>query len=213
MFFSAFAFLISCNSKKSVEVSNKTKDTFNTFIREIPRYKDGPSKDDTSYLFMAIREDERKLGLQNLENGYDSLEIRIWLGHSLAIKRNIVIIQRHGNNWNGRLVTFTKTGLENLHGKFKTEVKEMTPKSGWDCFIRNLLLSRLTTLPDANDIIGYTSCGEDGLPYYFEIATRDTYRFLAYCNIDDNVEKFGEARYVADISRLVEKEFVFEFTK
>ncbi|MDX2048442.1 MAG: hypothetical protein SFU87_16770 [Chitinophagaceae bacterium] len=216
IFIFAFLFIVSCNRQyNDANFQTTNTDTPKIFTREIPTYKDGPKKGDTTYLFKAIREDVRQLNLDNIENGYDSLEIRIWLGHSMAKKRNVVIIQRKSNKWSGKLVTFIqgyeeKTGKEFIGNK---EVKEAKPKSGWNNFIKNILSLKIMILPDENDISGYNGCGTDGLPYYFEIATRDKYRFFTYCNIEDNIQNFAEARYVDNIARLLEKELIFEFTR
>ena len=60
---------------------------------------------------------------------------------------------------------------------------------------------------------GYNGCGEDGVPYYFEVATVNKYRFYKYCNIEDNIGKFEEAKDVDKIAKLLEAEFSFTYTK
>jgi hypothetical protein len=73
----------------------------------------------------------------------------------------------------------------------------MTPKSGWDNYIKQLLSLQILTLPDEKNLAGYNGCGEDGLPYYFEVATN----------------KFEEATEVEKIANLLEAEFSFTNTK
>jgi hypothetical protein len=192
-----------------------TGDKTQNVVREIPRYKNGSNKGDTIYWFKAIRQRANQLNLINLENGYDSLEIRIWLGHSLALKRNVVIISRRHNKWSGELVTFTvghdeKSGEELVE---KKQIKNVTPNSGWESLVTKLFSLKITTLPDETNLTGYNGCGADGLPYYFEVATMNKYRFFTYCNVEDNTQNFPEARYVHGTGRLLEQELNFKFTR
>ncbi len=200
------SFAVSCNDQKSSSSENQT------FVRDIPTYKSGKVIGDTTYLFKAIRQDSEKLNLSSLKNGFDSLEIRIWLGHSMALKRHIVIIQRTNNGWLGQLVTFALPFKEQNIVGF-VEKKSVTPKSGWEKFIKKVELSKLTRLRDEDDLVGYNGCGTDGQPYYFEMATNNQYRFYSYCNVEDNLHNFYEARYVDELCKYLEDEFNFEFTR
>ena len=216
LFLAAVLLIASCwehNSDSNSRLS--TSDTLKTFISEIPTYKHGRLKGDTSNSFKAIKEQSKQLDLTNLYKGYDSLEIRIWLGHSLAVKRNVVIINRTNSKWSGQLVTFKvghyeKDGAELVDNK---QVDNVTPKSGWKSFTERLFSYQVMTLPNEDDINGYNGCGADGLPYYFEIATRHQYRFFTYCNIEGNIQNFPQARHVDNIARLLEKELSFKFTR
>lgn len=104
---SAFVCIASCKGRHNASNSQPINVDKGNVIREIPTYKNGPSKGDTTFLFQAIQKEAGQLNLSNLENGYDSLEIRVWLGHSMAAKRDVVVIQRKDNRWYGKLITFT----------------------------------------------------------------------------------------------------------
>jgi len=183
--------------------------------REIAVYKEGPSRGDTDYLFTEIRKEAFDLELEPIEDGFDSLQLRIWLGHSLAVKRNVVVLKNTNKQWTAQLITYSHGHSE----KGKTfisnkDVKAVTPKSGWANFIQRLFDLQILVLPNGQDIQGYRSCGgTDGIDYVFESATRSKYRFYYYCNPDVNMNQFREVRNVVEFSNLLEKEFNFTYTK
>jgi hypothetical protein len=208
-------FLVSCNGQDNnviAQISDKSK----TFKSEIPTYKDGRSSGDTDYLFKLLRRDASELTLDFIENGFDSLQLRVWLGHSMAVKRNVVILKQVNRQWFGQLVTYSyghdnKNGQEFISSK---NVKQVNPKSGWPAFIKTLTTLQIPTLPNGQDISGYNSCGGmDGIDYFFEIATREKYRFYYYCNPNENINQFWQVKNVVEFSNLLEKEFDFTFTK
>lgn len=60
----------------------------NSVIKDIPTYKSG----DTSRSRMKLTYEER-LNLKSLENGYDSLQIRIWMENGFSDKGQLVILR------------------------------------------------------------------------------------------------------------------------
>lgn len=216
LFFAILSF-VSCKGQDyNSNLKHTNIDTSTTFIREFPTYKKGANKEDTSYLFKAIREDVKQLNLENLENGFDSLNMRIWLGHSMTYKNHVVSIQRLNDKWSGQLITVTRnySGENETKPKDTKEVKEVMPKSGWNKFVNNILSLGITTLPDGHDLQGYDGCGGgDGMLHIFEISTKHKYRFYYYCEVEDYIERIAEARAVNKIVGLLEHEFSFKSSK
>jgi hypothetical protein len=159
--------------------------TSSQFLKEIPIEREGRHKGQPDLMFQFLRKDASDLNFDSLEKGFDSLQVRIWLGHSLAVKRNLVILK----------------------------VSNVAPISGWNNLVKNLLDLKILTLQNANDIEGYNGCGMDGIVYYFETSTKKRYRFYYYCNPDDNLNKYWQAKSVLQFSYLLEKEFDFTYTK
>jgi hypothetical protein len=186
-----------------------------TFLKEIPLEKYGRNKGHLDFMYQYLREEALELNLDSLEFGFDSLQIRIWLGHSLAIKCNVVILKRSNDKWAGQLLTFVKSHDGKTGKEFiaKREIKDVNPKLGWDNLIKNLIDFNILTLPNADDLQGYNGCGKDGIAYYFEISTKTFYRFYYYCNPNDNINKYWQANSVLKFSDLLEKEFDFTYTK
>jgi hypothetical protein len=211
----ASLFFASCNGQDN-NVSAQITDKPKKIKKEIPTYKDGRSKGGTAYLFKVLRRDASELGLDFIENGFDSIQVRIWLGHSMAVKRNVIVLKQVNGQWFGQLVTYSyghddKNGKEFISNK---EIKEANPKSGWTNLIKTLMDLQIPTLPNGQDINGYNSCGgEDGIDYFFEIASPKEYRFYYYCNPDENINQFWQVKNVVEFSNLLEKEFSFTYTK
>ncbi|AEV98040.1 hypothetical protein A4D02_14620 [Niastella koreensis] len=170
------------------------------FVREVP--------DEYSYKY--INEDANSLQLDSLEAGYDSLQIRIWLGHSLARVRHVVILKYKDQDWTGQLVSFSdETGK---HHPVK-KLRKVSPRSGWRVLIDSLFKLGIVTLPHDTAITGY-SCegGTDGISYDFEIATSTGYRFYRYDN-PAKCDNFWQPGNVLQIASLLENEFDFKYTR
>jgi hypothetical protein len=202
--------LISCHRNNKPEPEIRIVNTYApvNFVKEVPIEKKGLLKGQEDLLYQFINKDASKLYLDSLETGYDSLQIRIWLGHSMASEKQIVILKFTDNKWKAQLLTFTEENED-----YNKTTKNITPKSGWSKFIKNLFDLSILTLPDEEDLPGYNGCGADGIEYHFEWATTKKYRFYSYCNPEGNVNKFWQARNVLEISRMLEKELNFEYTK
>jgi hypothetical protein len=217
LFFSFILFSASCD-RQNIQI-NDTSSNGNilaTFNKEIKTYKDGRSKGDTDYLFKAVKQDASWLDLDLIENGFDSLQIRIWLGHSMAVKRNVVVLKKVNGQWLGQVITYSIRHDDSVNKQVleRKEVKQVNPKSGWTHFIEQLTELQILALPNGQDIKGYNSCGGmDGIDYFFEAASPKQYRFYYYCNPDENVNQFWQVKNVVNFSTLFEKEFDFTYTR
>lgn len=208
-------FFVSCKERDN-SFNIQITDTSKTFKREIPVYTEGRSKGDTDYLFKVIKQDASALKLDFIENGFDFVQIRVWLGHSLAVKRNVVVLKQTSGKWLGQIITYSY-GHDDINGKefiSNKEVEDVDPKSGWANFIKVLMDLQILTLPNGQDLKDYNSCGgADGIDYFFEMATPKKYRFFYYCNPDENSNQFWQVKNVVEFSNLLEKEFRFKYTR
>lgn len=214
---SALLIFISCKGNEKRETFKRiVVDSSTTFIKDIPpSYTQVRNKKYKTLYLLLIGEDVKQLNLVNLENGFDSLCLRIWLGHSMSSKQHVVSVQGKAGKWTGQLITILRThyGENDKKPGDTKQIKDVIPKSGWEKFIKTILSYQITTLPDESNLKDYNGCGGDGLPFYFEISTKQKYRFYTYCNIEDNIGNFVEARNVDNIARLLETEFDFVFVK
>lgn len=213
--FSLTATYISCREKSLNPSSSQSlkPDTTSNFVKDIPTFKKGNSKGLFTLLYEYTSREASLLHLDSLELGFDSLQVRIWLGHEMAIKKHAVIFKYTESNWSGCLVSYSR---ENEAGKrFLKEIifTDVRPVSGWENFIQKMLALKILELPDDEDLPAYDGCAGDGLAYYFEWATKNKYRFYSYCGLDSNTDKFWQAKNVAEFADLVEKEFNFKYTK
>jgi hypothetical protein len=208
--------IVACDSQTSVpSIDLKEQQSSAAFVNEIPVYKSGRRQGQLDGYYKYLKEDAYALKIDSLELGFDSLQLRIWLGHDLAIKRNLVIIKAYQGKWHAELLTFWMENDES--GKWhvaRKENKAIVPQSGWKRFLDTLSELKILTLPNSGDIPGYDGCGAtDGINYFFEIATVNRYRFYYYCNPDYSLPRFWQAYNVWTFATFLEKEFNFEYTK
>lgn len=166
-------------------------------------------KEEFKYFAARINKDSN-LHLDTLEKGYKDFQLRIWLGHSLAFVKHILIIKRNGEKWKGELVTVKHSIDVN---KMTIETQQVHPRSGWDNLLTKLNNLQLFTLEDSGSLPGYDGLGgADGISYDFEIATPTKYRIFMYGNLEGYEDKYSQVRKVLKITKLLESEFDFKIS-
>ncbi len=206
--FMLLGFLCKCTDTSEPRLVNRTIPA--DFVREVPKIKEGRLKGHEDFFYEYINKDAFALQLDSLEAGYDSLQFRIWLGHSMAKVKHVVILKFKDQKWNGQLVSFSKETENNYPGK---KVRKVYPRSGWGALIDSLYKLRIFTLPHETEIAGYNGAGgADGISYAIEIATSNRYRAYSYSNPEDNTN-FWQAGNVLQIANMLEKEFDFQYVK
>ncbi len=193
MFFLTLGFLCKCTDEPEPRHVNRTIPL--GFIREVPI-----RKGQEDFFYQNINKEANLLQLDSLETGYDSLQIRIWLGHSMASIKHVVILKLKDQEWKGQLVTFNQETENTVSSK---KVKTIYPNSGWNNLIDSLHELGIVTLLHETDISGYSGRGTDGITYVFEIATLKKYRAYSYSN-PKRMTNFWQARNVLKIADLLE---------
>ena len=90
------------------------------FVREVPIIKEGRFKGYEDFFYKDINRNAFALQFDSSEAGYDSLQIRIWLGHSMAKVKHVVILKYKDQKWKAQLVGFKmKMGEKRAHKKVK----------------------------------------------------------------------------------------------
>lgn len=181
-------------------------------------YKD-ISGGDSSYSFQRFRHIQENLNLESIENGFDSIQIRIWMNYGLLRKEHLVIFKNDGNKWNGLLIDFESDSkiVEDSIGSFGnltnyaiTKEINVSPGSGWKSFIKKLSELKIFTLPDSENVPGMNWGGGDLPVYSIEIATKKLYRFYTYTLPSSYEKNIPEAKNMEAILKLLEKEFRFK---
>jgi len=204
--------LVSCKGElwQSPETRYVNRQPLENFIKEVPVEVDGRWQGNEDRFYQLVNKRAYELQLDSLEGGYDSLQIRIWLGHSMALKRQVVVLKTKGQVWKGQLVTYT---LDERHSVVQKTIQSVSPASGWPLFIDSVFRLGLLSLPNETEVKGYNGCSGDGIVYKIEWATENRYRFYRYCNPEDNVENFWQARHVLQLADFLEKELGFNYIK
>ncbi len=175
------------------------------FRLEIPTWKNG----ETTLFYGLTQQKVEQLKIDPLQSGYDSLQIRLWYDYSLINLRKLLVIYNTNNVWTA--VSYTMTVDWNSYKVTETirskERNIVSPKGGWDQFLKAMDELLIATLPNMDDIPDLVDGWTDGISYHVEIATESQYRFYSYHLPDKFSDKFWQARYFVDFLNLVEEEF------
>jgi len=203
-FFTLIVFsLAACNGRtKSGEQPATFVDTTMPFKKEIPTYPGGG----VDIFYELAKAKQKQLGLDNLESGFDNLQIRIWYEFSLVRERKLVVITNGDTYWKATIYNLQVDWDGQTETILSKTVKQVTPKSGWDVFLKKLMDFKILTLPDQNDIPSYGG-GNDGNTYNIEVATKNQYRFYGYWEPQVYQDKYWQAKNMVDILKLIKQEF------
>ena len=175
------------------------------FRKEIPTYTNG----EPNLFFKLAQQKVKQLKIDTLQNGFDSLQIRIWHDYSLWKLRKLLVITRANHTWTATAYTMTvdwnDRELTEIVNTKKIEI--LNPKNGWNDFLNKLFTLKITELPNMHDIPGLEDGWMDGITYNVEVATKKHYRFYGYHLPDKFQDDYWQAKNMVDILRLVESEF------
>jgi hypothetical protein len=213
----SFALLFANCKQQDVIVVNVQS---SSFVRDIPLMLSGRNKGQVDYNYTHCNSDANALGLDFIKNGYDSLQIRVWLGQGMARISHLVIIKYNASGYFGEIWEYEnvaffmpKDGYLVSRDSIKVlSVRKIPPKSGWINLFKKVTELDIVNLKHSGDIAGYSRNGADGMSCYFEVATRKFYRFFYFDMPEDQSKNIREAKDVVTFSNYLEKEFGFNFT-
>lgn len=195
-----FLFL-ACNSRQKAMCSFETKKFVSDTFR-LQHSIDSP---------IQVSQIVSLFDLDNIGSGYNGRQIRIWLGHSLAKKRHIVILKLIDSEWRGEILTFTQHNPSRSYSNLKIlDYKKVIPNSGWNEFINKVNESEILK----DEFWKSPNCcgvsGTDGISYHFEIATPNSYSEHSFSNPFNNNEA---GRKILSFASFLETELCFEYSK
>jgi hypothetical protein len=173
------------------------------FHRDIPIDK----KDKPTRLFQHVRYAERSYNLDTIENGIDSMEIRIWLGYGLIDSTQVIVLRNKDNSWKAFFYTIVPHYMPPLDTPVSVDIfkREVFPKRSWGLVLDSLFKDDILTLPDDSKIPGYEWVF-DGGTISVEISTLSGYRLYSYSTLS-NDEKPPQVLKMENIMNLLTNEF------
>jgi hypothetical protein len=180
--------------------------TADTITKDIPH----DTKGNPLRFYHKKAEMEKKVELTPLENGFDSLQIRIWYGVALRDSLQLLILKKSDSKWSAELyslrLNYDKNRDSLVSVTKSVEIKQ--PVSGWENLADSLAKLDIYTLPDAHEISSYSE-GNDGYGVTVEFATKRRYRIYNYPSFNEQTG-VNESRKVEQIIELIEKDFSFK---
>ena len=203
----------SCQQKNSPAKQISRLNQSDTFYYEFPKRN---GKFD-SLLHKRQQRFEKEVGLVSLENGFDSIQIRIFYGGSFNGER-LVILTNSNKKWSAEISKFIdkiNPGFEDSVNadyskrySLSRETENKIPKSGWDKFIKIFFKFSILSLPDEESINSFLEeSPTDGVGVFIEVATKNAYRAYKLGHPDYFYDKYVEMRTISEILKLVDEEF------
>jgi hypothetical protein len=192
----------------SCDHDNRQKKEFNsaTIVKDIPEWHQR-----SKWSQSLVKQLQNDLKVGSLENGFDSLQMRIWIECRQGQPSSMILLQTKNSLWNAIFYSFNIEYGENQNFEIRNinSVVKM-PKSGWGTFSDSLLRSGITNLPD------YTEYGEnyfiptDGNSVWVEIGSLKEYTLYSYPTLGGNTDIKGGPAVLHNTLKLIEKEFDFK---
>jgi hypothetical protein len=154
------------------------------------------------------------MSLERLENGFDSIAIRVWLSYNRKDTLQVFTIKRQNNLWIGY---FSQGAYEfsehhdsiRYVGKIGIAVK---PMLDWRIFVDSLIRFNILKLTDYRKITSMNDYPLDGgNSVTFEISTKSLYRIYTYEMPGHFAAKHKEAADVVRILNLIQGQFKIKF--
>jgi hypothetical protein len=206
---SLILFFMSCAGNSSPRNKKDTKQVYvkeDIIERDIPEwFSRNPRLQD------RVQKGQTMLQLEDLHNGFDSLQIRIYIA-CISDTENTISIARRNGGWTSTFLFYKFIHDENGEVKSVQFRKDhRIPKSGWDKFSDSLLKTGITELPDYETFkSGYSHPGSDADGVAVEIATRATYRLYQYPELLSNIRLKDGPGKLEEALLLIEREFGFQ---
>lgn len=182
---------------------NLNSNTTPTFRKDIARSPDGRP----DYYYQVVAAKAKQLRLDFLENGFDSLQIRIWYEWELLYERKLIVIKGTAGHWNASQYDYEQFSYNSDHIQVKDSIlRPLKLSSNWNEFINKLVDLKMFTLPTMDSIPGLDDSWLDGVTYIFEIATKSEYRFYRYHVPEEFADKFWQAKNVVAILSVIKEQ-------
>ncbi len=165
-----------------------------------------PSQSSDNNVYKYVSKLRLILHLKKLNNGYDSINIRIWYLVDLGYNEMYEIKKTKGV-WAALHHRFFLT--RNKNGELKVKKKEATViqfKSKPDSLLQKLILLGIDTL-HAEDQYKMEDVKIDGMIYCFEVGKRNSYSFFNSDNVYVQGKKYNQAAVALKIVKLMDYEF------
>lgn len=209
--------LFSCNHKDDASEPNeyaakfiKELNTSDTFLFEFPFFYSHRTEKIDSINYFQRQRFNRMLSLQDIQNGVDSIHIRMVYEIVLIPEFLMLELTNREKKWMAE-VSLIKSHFnikEEKVDSFSRIVRTDFPKSGWIKLINKLFELKILTLEDERVISRdkYVAIADgDGID--FEIATSNVFRAYGYSNPEYQLKDNLQIRNIIEIKKLLFSEF------
>ncbi|MBN8686675.1 MAG: hypothetical protein J0M10_06645 [Chitinophagales bacterium] len=155
-----------------------------------------------------------KLHLDTIQNGFDSIQLRIWILGGLFGNVDLYILKNVKSKWTAQnYKLFLDSNIVNGKDQNKytngsepfqiVKHRLLKPIIPWSIFIDSLSKLQIMTLPDMDEITGMKINSTDAGSIVVEVATRQFYRNYHYSDPVEFAERYTEAKNINYIVSLI----------
>jgi len=179
---------------------------------------DTSSSQPSKMYYLTKNKATAELMMDKLENGVDSLEIRLW-GQVANLKiGHVYVIKKISNQWTCLDYSYLQT-YPTFEGLIYTKVywtsfiidtfwiNKKQPKTNWNNFFNAIENEGIYDLPSQSEIKGFRSDFIHGIDYFVEYATNKKYKFYWYNCPDCYEDRFQECKHMTNILEVFHREF------
>lgn len=171
----AFFILMSCHSRQPSVVEGTTQPTVK---RLIPDTTKGWEAVDEYTRHLFRKQLAKSLGLPEIEQSKDSLEVRVWWEASIYSPSSVWIIKGHADSLNARRIDYYPNYITEKIDSFR--VVELRPKAGgWADYFRSVNFASFWELPPYYQISKGRGC-VDGEAITIEAFDKQRYKTVSY---------------------------------
>lgn len=187
----------SCTQPKEPVFSEKVDKQEMT--KTIPKNKYGDY-----YPYKMVQANTKRIGLNFLDKGYDSIFIRLWYVYRFSLQ--VVDLKKSEAVWKAEFHNMQLDLINDTIQPVNIKSNPAFPKSGWENFTGKLFALNVLNLPDDLEIKDYHLNGAmDASFVTVEIATKSKYRIYSYTEPYVHLE-FPEAKSMENIIKLIDEE-------
>ncbi len=154
------------------------------------------------------------LKLPRLENGFDSMAIRVWFSYSRKDTVQVITIKNQGGEWSGKFNQGAYVFNQSQDSIHYTEKKEWTlnPDIGWRPLVDSIIEQGVLTLPDSRKIMSINDFPLDGgNSVTIEISTARLYRLYFYEMPNYFMQKYKEADKMENILNILSEHLSIKY--
>lgn len=161
------------------------------------------------FWYRYIKDVAGKLDLGYLENGFDSLQLRLWCKCSELSAPRIIELKFQKQVSTATVYEWYSTGDDYLDKKIHLPTMHPAwPKSGWNAVLDSLRFFRISELPDMESVPSMQMIALYGQTFALEVSSATTYKFVVYNNLFTYIKrKEYPASNFARFVRFIHREF------
>ncbi|MET0636620.1 MAG: hypothetical protein ABWZ25_11375 [Chitinophagaceae bacterium] len=167
---------------------------------------------ENSFVYNVTRILTGKLKLENIDSGFNGLQIRVWYSQSFNDTSQLLVLKRMSDKWAGQIFTYVLQRDKKTSKLIDSIVyvsSPIAPKSGWKNIYGDLKRLKIMDLADMSALSGNGVDILDGNGVSVEISNEEKYRFYSYTSPTSFADRWWQANNIDEFLNITQSEFDF----